>query len=71
MFLLIFLTIYSTCFFQLRLESSAVKSVRKSSENFGNGSKVIFRSFYDFLKFLEIFGKSSEMFRKTTEKVQK
>ena len=42
-------------------------NLRKLSENFGNGSKVIFRCFYDFLK---IFGKSSEIFgnfRKTSE----
>ena len=34
-------------------------SIRKCLENFGNGSKVIFRCFYDFFK---IFGKSSEIF---------
>ena len=38
-------------------------SVRKFSENFGNGSKVIFRCFYDFLKFSENLRKSSEVFR--------
>ena len=46
-------------------------SVRKSSEN---GSKVIFRCFYDFLKFSENLRKSSEVFgnlRKTSETVQK
>ena len=37
---------------------------RKSSENFGNGSKVIFRCFYDFLKFSENFRKCSEIFGK-------
>ena len=40
-------------------------SVRKFSEiskNFGNGSKVIFRCFYDFLKFSENLRKSSEVF---------
>ena len=30
------------------------ENLRKSSENFENGSKVIFRCFYDFLKFFEI-----------------
>ena len=34
----------------------------KFSENFGNGSKVIFRCFYDFLKFSENLRKSSEVF---------
>ena len=37
-------------------------SVRKFSENFGNGSKVIFRCFYDFLKFSENLRKSFEVF---------
>ena len=35
---------------------------RKFSENFGNGSKVIFRCFYDFLKFSENLRKSLEVF---------
>ena len=38
----------------------------KFSENFVNGSKLIFGCFYDFLKFSEIIGsvrKSSENFR--------
>ena len=35
-------------------------NLRKISENFGNGSKVIFKCFNDFFK---IFGKSSEVFR--------
>ena len=39
-------------------------SVRKSSENFGNGSKVIFRCFYGFLKFSENLRKCSEIFGK-------
>ena len=34
----------------------------KSSENFGSGSKVTFRCFYDFLKFLENLRKYSEIF---------
>ena len=37
-------------------------NLRKSSQNFGNGSKVIFRCFYDFLKFSENLWKSSEVF---------
>ena len=37
-------------------------SVRKSSEIFRNGSKVIFRCFYDFFKFSENLRKSSEVF---------
>ena len=35
----------------------------KFSEIFGNGSKVFFRCFYDFLKFSENPRKSSEVFR--------
>ena len=31
-------------------------------ENFGNASKVVFRCFYDFLKFLENLRKFSEVF---------
>ena len=34
----------------------------KFSENFGNGSKVIFRCFYAFLRFSENLRKSSEVF---------
>ena len=34
----------------------------KLLENTGNGSKVIFRCFYDFLKFSENLRKSSEVF---------
>ena len=37
-------------------------NLRNSSQNFGNGSKVIFRCFYDFLKFSENLWKSSEVF---------
>ena len=35
---------------------------RKFSESFGNGSKVIFRCFYDFLEFSENHRKCSEIF---------
>ena len=38
-------------------------NLRKFSENFGNGSKVIFRCFYDFFKFSENLWKSSEILR--------
>ena len=45
------------------------KNFRKSSEifgnfseNFGNGLKLVFRCFYDFLKFSENLRKCSEMF---------
>ena len=38
------------------------KNLRKFSEKFGNGSKVIFKCFYDFLKFSENLRKSSEVF---------
>ena len=44
------------------------------SKNFGNGSKVFFRCFYDFLKFLKNLRKSTEVFgnlRKFSETVQK
>ena len=34
----------------------------KLLENFGNSSKVIFRCFYDFLKYSENLRKSSEVF---------
>ena len=37
-------------------------NLRKFSENFGNGSKVIFRCFYDFLIFSENLQKCSEIF---------
>ena len=37
-------------------------NLRKFSENFGNGSKVIFRCFYHFLKFSENLRKSLEVF---------
>ena len=42
--------------------SKSSSNLRKFSENFGNGSKVIFRCFYDFLKFSENLRKSSEEF---------
>ena len=42
----------------LQKSSEVFGNPRKISENFGNGPKVIFRCFYDFLK---IFGKSSEI----------
>ena len=38
-----------------------LKCFMKRLENFGNGSKNIFRYFYDFLKFSENLQKSSEM----------
>ena len=37
-------------------------NLRKFLENFGNGSKVIFRCFYGFLKFSENLRKSSKVF---------
>ena len=37
-------------------------NLREFSENFGDGSKVIFRCFYNFLKFPENLRKSSEVF---------
>ena len=37
-------------------------NLRKFVENFRNSSKVIFRCFYDFLKFSENLWKSSEVF---------
>ena len=37
-------------------------NLQKFLENFGNGSKVIFRCFYDFSKFSENLRKSSEVF---------
>ena len=38
------------------------RNLREVSENSGNGSKLFFRSFYDFLKFLPNLRKSSEVF---------
>ena len=47
-------------------------NLRKFLENFGHNSKVIFRCFYDILKFTENLRKSSERnFGKTLETVQK
>ena len=40
------------------------QDLRKFSENFGNGSKVIFRCFYGFFKFSENLRKCSEIFGK-------
>ena len=40
----------------------SVRNLRKFLENFGNGSKVIFRCCYDFLKFSENLRKSSAIF---------
>ena len=51
----------------LGISSKIFGTVRKSSENFGSSSKVIFQMF---LKFFKIFGKSSEIFgsvRKSSE----
>ena len=45
--------------------SEVFGNLRKFSENFGNGSEVIFRCFYDFLKFSENLRKCSEIFGKT------
>ena len=42
--------------------SEVFGNLRKFSKNFGNGSKVIFRCFYDFLKFSENLRKFSENF---------
>ena len=51
-------------FFLIFGKSSEVfGNLRKCLENFGNGSKVIFRCFYDFLKLSENLRKSSEVFR--------
>ena len=50
------------CFMVLLNFRKIFGSVRKFSENFRNGSKVIFRCFYDFLKFLENLRKCSEIF---------
>ena len=44
----------------LRKSSEVFGIIWKFSENFGNGSKVIFRFFYDFLKFSENLRKSLE-----------
>ena len=46
----------------LRKTSEVFGNLRKFSENFENGSKVIFRCFYDFLKFSENLWKSSDIF---------
>ena len=46
----------------LRKSSEVFGNLRKFSGNVGNGSKVIFRCFYDFLKFSENLRKSSEAF---------
>ena len=35
----------------VQISSQVFENLRKFSENFGNGSKVIFRCFYEFLKF--------------------
>ena len=60
--------------FRILVKSSGVfGNFRRFSENFGNGSKVFFRWFYDFLKFLENLRKCSEIlgnFWKTSETVQ-
>ena len=48
-------------------------NLRKFSENFGNGSKVIFRCFHDFLNFRKIFGnlrKCSEIFGKLRKRLK-
>ena len=47
------------------------ENLRKSSEIFGNGSKVIFGCFYDFLKFSENLRKSSESVRKSSKIFEK
>ena len=44
--------------------SEVLGNLRKFSENFGNGSKVIFRCFYDFLKFPENLWRCSKIFGK-------
>ena len=44
------------------LASEVFGNLRKFSENFGNGSNVIFRCFYDFLNFSENLRKCSEIF---------
>ena len=41
-------------------------NLRKCSKKIGNGSKVIFRCFYDFLKFSENLRESSEVFAKSS-----
>ena len=46
----------------LQKSSEVFGNLRELSENFGNGSKVIFRCFYDFLKFPENLRESSEVF---------
>ena len=45
-------------------------NLRKFSENFGNGSKVIFRCFYDFLKFSENLRECSEIFGKCPDVIR-
>ena len=42
--------------------SEVFRNIWKFSENFGNSSKVIFRCFYDFLKFSENLQKCLEIF---------
>ena len=46
------------------ISSEVFGNLRKFSENFGNGSKVIFRCFYDFLKFSDNLRKSSKTVQK-------
>ena len=50
----------------LRKSSEAFGNLRKFSDNFGDGLKVIFRCFYDFFNFSEnlrkIFGNYSDVF---------
>ena len=55
--------IYFKIFGNLWKSSEAFGILRKFLENFGNGSKVIYRCFYDFLKFSENLRKSSEVFK--------
>ena len=45
-----------------RKSSEVFGNLRKFSEDFGNGSKVFFKCFYDFFKFSENLRKSSEVF---------
>ena len=52
----------SEIFGNLRKSSEIFISVQKYSESFRNDSKVIFRCFYDFLKFSENLRKCSEIF---------
>ena len=46
----------------IRKSSEVLGSLSKFSENFGNCSKLIYRCFYDFLKFSENLRKSAEVF---------